>query len=257
MFKRTTIGFGIICWCVCWFGLGGAGSAETPDADAIVSASFHYMRGDASVATVRMTIHRPDWEREMTVKGWTRGEKESLLRIVEPARDEGNGTLKKGREMWTYNPKVNRVIKLPPSMMAQSWMGSDFSNNDVAKSDTLLHDYKHVVEGTETLEGKTVYLVKSTPKPQAPVIWGLQRLKIREDDIMLEQIFYDEDLHPVKVMKNTEIRMLGGKLFPKFTTMRKADQPEEYTRLDHLELEFKDDLPDDIFTLSRLKNPRR
>ena len=247
----------IVSGMICWTGLIFAGAAAAQDADAIVFDSFHYMRGEASVSTVVMTIHRPDWERQMTVKGWTRGQKESLLRIIEPPRDRGNGTLKKGPEMWTYNPKVNRVIKLPPSMMSQSWMGSDFSNNDLAKSDTLLYDYDHILEGTEIHKGKTVYLIKSIPKPQAPVIWGLQRLKIREDHILLEEIFYDEDLNPVKIMTSSDIQILGGRLFPKFATMRQAEEPEEYTRLEYKALEFKEDLPDRIFTLTRLKTPRR
>ena len=80
---------------------------------------------------VLMTIHRPDWQRTMTIKAWTKGQKKSLFFIASPPKDEGNGTLKKGREMWMFNPKVNRVIKVPPSMMSKSWMGSDFSNNDL------------------------------------------------------------------------------------------------------------------------------
>jgi outer membrane lipoprotein-sorting protein len=93
------------------------------DADEIVTAGFHYWRGKASVGTVEMLIHREDWQRSMTIKAWTRGQKDSLFYIAAPPKDYGNGTLKKGREMWIYNPKVNRVVKVPPSMMSQSWMG--------------------------------------------------------------------------------------------------------------------------------------
>ena len=116
-------------------------SSPTPlalNANQLVEDSFNYVRGKASVSTVMMTIHRPDWQRKMTIRAWTRGQKESLFYIDAPPKDHGNGTLKKGREMWIYNPKVNRVIKVPPSMMSQSWMGSDFSNNDLSKSDSLL-----------------------------------------------------------------------------------------------------------------------
>ena len=139
--------------------------AQAADARSLVEDSFNYMRGKASVSTVIMTIHRPDWERAMTIKAWTRGQKYSLFYIDAPPKDHGNGTLKKAREMWMYNPRVNRVIKVPPSMMSQSWMGSDFSNNDLAKSDSLLTDYTHAIIGTETHEDKKVYLIKSKPKP--------------------------------------------------------------------------------------------
>ena len=227
------------------------------DADKIITAGFNYWRGKASIGTVQMRIHREDWERSMTIKAWTRGQKDSLFYIAAPPKDYGNGTLKKGREMWIYNPKVNRVVKVPPSMMSQSWMGSDFSNNDLAKSDSLLLDYNHSIIGTETHEGKTVYIIKSMPKPNAPVVWGMQRLKIREDQIWLSEEFFDEDLQPVKIMTAMEIQMLGGKLFPRVWRMRNVDGQDHYTQMTYVSLEFKSSLPDRLFTLSSLKQRRR
>ncbi len=247
-----------IAFCLALFiiaGLRGSGKAE--DAQALVQASFDYYRGKASMATVDMTIHRPDWERVVTIRAWTKGQEESLFWITAPPKDEGNSTLKKGREMWIYNPKVNRIIKLPPSMMSQSWMGSDFSNNDLAKSDSLIKDYSHSLTGTETHEGKKVYLIQSIPKLEAPVVWGMQKLKIREDHIFLSQAFYDEDLKLVKIMTAHDIQMLGGKLFPKVWRMQKAEARGEYTELTYHELNFKEDLPENLFTLTNLKNPRR
>lgn len=231
-------------------------AAADPDPAALVEAAFEYFRGKASVSKVEMTIHRPDWERTMTIKAWTRGTEESIFTIIEPPRDEGNGTLKKGSEMWMYNPKVNRVIKVPPSMMSQSWMGSDFSNNDLAKSDSLIKDYTHTLEGTETHDGKTVHRIKSIPKPGAPVVWGMQTLKIREDHIFLEEVFHDEDLEPVKVLTTEKIEPMGGRLFPKVWRMARADADDEYTRMVYRDLEFKDDLPDRLFTLSALRTLR-
>jgi len=226
-------------------------------ANQLVEDSFNYVRGKASVSTVMMTIHRPEWQREMTIRAWTRGQKESLFYIDAPPKDHGNGTLKKGREMWIYNPKVNRVIKVPPSMMSQSWMGSDFSNNDLSKSDSLLTDYTHSIIGTETHDGQNVYVIKSMPKPDAPVIWGMQKLKIREDLIWLSQEFFDEELQPVKVMTTLEIQMLGGRLFPKVWRMRKAEEKDKYTQLNYKSLMFKPGLPDSLFTLANLRKPRR
>ena len=231
--------------------------AQAPDPVKLVTAAFDYWRGTASISTVKMTVHRPDWERSMTLKAWTRGEKESIFFIIEPAKDQGNGTLLKDGQMWTFNPKVNQVIKLPPSMMSQEWMGSDYSNNDLAKSDTLLIDYTHEVTGTETDAGKKVYLVKSTPKPRAPVIWGMQKLKIREDYVILREEFYDEDMNLVKAMDASDIRPVDGKPFPMVWIMRKADKENEYTRLDYRDLKFLATLPDRLFTLSNLRNPER
>jgi len=231
--------------------------AMAQEAQGLVESSWDYMRDRASIATVGMTIHRPGWERKVVMKAWTRGRKDSLFFIMAPPKDKGNGTLKKGRAMWMYNPKVNRVIKLPPSMMSQAWMGSDFSNNDLSKSDTLLTDYEHTIIGTERHEGKKVFLIKSIPKPDAPVVWGMQKLKIREDHILLSEEFYDEDLKPVKVMTTLEIQRLGGKLFPRVWKINKFDKKEEYTQLTYKALAFMPHLPDGLFTLASLRKVRR
>lgn len=232
-------------------------TAQSPVPDALVEESFNYMRGKSSQATVKMTIHRPDWERRMTMDAWTKGQSDSLIRITAPSKDRGNGTLKQGREMWMFNPKVNRVIKLPPSMMSQAWMGSDFSNNDLAKTDSILNDYTHTLEKSETVDGKRVYWIKSIPKPQAPVVWGMQKMAIREDRIMLAQQFYDEDLKLVKSMTTHEIREMGGRLYPSRWRMEKTETPGSYTELSYSKLTFPDDLPNNVFTVANLKNPRR
>jgi len=227
------------------------------DARTIVKKGFNYMRGKSSFSVVDMTIHRPNWERKMTIKAWTKGLKNSLFRIIAPAKDKDNGTLKRGREMWMYNPKINRVIKLPPSMMSQAWMGSDFSNNDLSKTDSLIDEYIHTITGTRTHDGKKVYLIKSIPKPDAPVVWGMQKLKIREDHVFLSQEFYDEDFKLVKVMTTLQIQMLGGKMFPRVWRIQKAETTDEYTELNYKELSFKKNLKNSLFTISNLKNPRR
>lgn len=233
-----------------------AGAADSaPDAKALVNKAVDHLRGKTSRCRVTMIIHRPGWERKMTIKAWTKGLRNSIFWIMEPPRDKGNGTLKKGSEMWVYNPKINRVIKLPPSMMSQSWQGSDFSNNDIAKSDSIIDDYTHRLIRTETHEGKTVYVIRSLPKPGAPVVWGMQELKIREDDILLSQEFFDEDKQPVKKLVMEKIARMGGRLYPVKWKMSKAGATDEYTVLDYDSLEFDVDVSDRMFTVSSLKNP--
>ncbi|NNF97880.1 MAG: outer membrane lipoprotein-sorting protein [Desulfobacteraceae bacterium] len=237
--------------------ISGGISADTRSADQRVRDGFEYYRGKSSEAAVEMIIHRPDWRREMKMTAWTRGDADSLIRIESPARDKGNGTLKTGKDMWMYNPKINRVIKLPPSMMSQAWMGSDFSNNDLAKTDSILNDYTHTLDKTEEVDGKQVYWIKSMPRPDAPVIWGMQRIAVREDDIILAQEFYDEDLELVKSMRCYDIKMMGDRLYPVKWRMKKADAGDSYTELIYTELRFMDTLSSTIFTVSNLKNPRR
>ena len=247
----TLVALGMVFWAV------PVGADETRDAAAVIEASFNHYRGLASESTVEMVIHRPSWQRTMRMDAWTRGTSESLIRITAPAKDEGNGTLKKGHEMWTYNPKVNRVIKLPPALMSQSWMGSDFSNNDLAKSDSILNDYTHTLEGTETHEGHAVYVIKSMPKLEAPVVWGMQVLKVRDDDVLLSEEFFDEDLASVKKMTAGQIQIMGGRMFPKIWKMQETGREDQYTLLRYHALSFLDDLPDRLFTLNALKTKRR
>ncbi|MCP3898134.1 MAG: outer membrane lipoprotein-sorting protein [Desulfobacteraceae bacterium] len=219
----------------------------------MVKKAFDYYRGIASVSIVDMTVHRSDWERTVKIKAWTQGEHDSLFKILSPAKDKGNGTLKKGDDMWTFNPKVNRVIKLPPSMMSQAWMGSDFSNNDLAKSDTIVRDYVHTISSVKESNGFKIYSIESIPHPQAPVVWGMLKFEVREDGIMLSQGFYDEDKFLVKELVTSDIKMMGGKLFPSVWKISKTDEPDEYTTLKYFELEFKGSLPSRIFSKAGLK----
>jgi outer membrane lipoprotein-sorting protein len=232
-------------------------AAEAQNAKDLVRAAFDHYRGNASRATIEMVIHRPSWQRSMTMDAWTKGTSKSLIRVTAPAKDEGNGTLKNGRDMWTYNPKVNRVIKLPPSLMSQAWMGSDFSNNDLSKTDSILNDYTHTQVDTETRGSHTVFVIKSMPNPGAPVVWGMQILKIRDDYVLLSQSFFDEDLQPVKRMTADDIQMLGGRVLPKVWKMQEEGADDQYTLLRYHKLEFEDDLPDRLFTVQELKTLRR
>lgn len=239
-----------------WLPASGA-MAQGPDAKTLIRGNLNYMRGKTSVSTVDMTIHRSQWQRVSRIKVWTRGAKDSLFTIMTPPKDRGNGTLKIGKKMWTFNPKVNRVIKLPPSMMSQAWMGSDFSNNDLAKTDSVIDDYEHEIVGKESRDGTTVYLIKSMPRPDAAVIWGMLTFKIREDLIPVEEIFYDEDFEPVKILEFSRVELLGGRLLPRVMKMYKAHRPDEYTLVEYVSLVFDVALKDRWFTLAALKNPGR
>jgi len=250
--KRRVLIIGLI---LCLLAVA-ADETSALDGQAVIEKAVHYLRGETSTAVVTMAIHRPDWERVMTITAWTRGREESIFWIVDPPKDRGNGTLKKGNEMWIFNPKINRVIKLPPSMMSQAWQGSDFSNNDVAKSDDIIDQYTHEIIGTESHAGKKVTVIRSLPKPGAPVIWGMQELKIREDNILIEQVFFDEAQKPVKILTLENIEMRDDRLYPVTWRMAKADADDEYTVIDYRSLEFGVPIGDRMFTLASLKNPR-
>lgn len=238
------------------FNLASIAPAQALDAAAIIKAAMDQWRGTSSHSTMSMTIHRPDWERTMVMEGWTAGDKKSLVRVLEPKKDAGNGTLLIGDNMWTFSPKVNRVIKIPSSMMNQSWMGSDFSNKDIARSADIIDQYHHSLLETQTADGHKVYVIQSVPKEDAPVVWGKEVLRIRDDYVLLEHTFFDQDMKPVKRMKTSKVGMMGGRMVALQERMAKIETKDEYTEFKMLSAKFDISVPDSTFTLSNLRNPR-
>lgn len=231
-------------------------TANAIDAATIIKAAMDQWRGTTSHSTMSMTIHRPDWERTMTMEGWTSGEKKSLVRVLTPKKDAGNGTLLIDNKMWSFAPKVNRVIKIPSSMMSQSWMGSDFSNKDVARSADIIDQYVHTLIKTESSQGHKVYVIQSVPKEDAPVVWGKEVLRVRDDYVLLEHTFYDQDMKPIKRMLTSKVGMMGGRMVAIQERMAKIETPNEYTEIKMLSAKFDINVPDSMFTLSNLRNPR-
>jgi outer membrane lipoprotein-sorting protein len=230
--------------------------AQAADATQLVRAAFDNWRANSSVAVMTMTVHRPSWERHMTMKGYTQGDEKALVRFTAPAKDAGNATLKVGNQTWVFNPKLNQVIRLPGSMMAQSWMGSDFSYNDLSKAEDLLNLYTHKIIATGSAGGHTVYTIEAIPKPGAPVVWGKQVAKVRDDGVFMEETFYDQNMQPVRVMKVDRIAPMGGRNYPVQITMHPTTKPGQWTRIVTEQAQFNVSLPGYLFTRSNLQNPR-
>jgi len=193
----------------------------------------------------------------MSRRAWTSGQKRSLVRVTAPRKDAGNGTLMMDNNMWSFSPKINRVIKLPSSMMSQSWMGSDFSNKDVSRADSIVDQYEHALLETRQQDGHEVFVIESVPHEEAAVVWGKELLQIRDDNVLLEQGFYDQDGVLVKRLVAAEIGERGDRTIAIRQRMSKADVAGEWTEIIVAEMEFDVDLSDSLFTLSNLRNPRR
>lgn len=235
---------------------GMATAQDAPDARQIVHDAVEHWRGLTSVTQMRMVIHRPDWERTMEMQAWTKGQNQSLVRVLEPRKDRGNGTLTDDDSMWSFSPKVNRVIKIPSSMMGQSWMGSDFSNKDVAKADDIIDQYTHTLLSVEELDGVTVYEVESVPLEDAAVVWGREVLRITEAKVVIDHRFYDQDGELVKALRTLEVGEMGGRTIAIRQRMSDVDTPDEWTEIEVLSVDYGVDIPDSTFTLSNLRNPR-
>jgi len=230
--------------------------AEEMDARKLIEAAMDHWRGETSYSLMSMTIHRPNWERTMSMRAWTRGSKSSLVRVTAPKKDVGNGTLQDDKNMWTFSPKVNRIIKVPASMMNQGWMGSDFSNKDISRSTDIISQYDHTLDGSREEGGHTVYTLTSIPHEDAAVVWGKEVLTIRDDYILLSQEYWGQDGVLVKVMETREIAEMGGRTVAKTMRVSKRETEGEWTEITMSEIEFDIDLPSNIFTLSNLRNPR-
>jgi outer membrane lipoprotein-sorting protein len=236
--------------------MSGAVSVGAQDATEIVRAAIDNWRGRSSYGEMTMTIHRPSWERTMSMRAWTQGSKKSLVRVTAPKKDAGNGTLMVDNNMWSYAPKVNRVIKVPSSMMSQSWMGSDFSNKDVSRADDIVDQYDHELLGQEQHEGHTVFVIEAIPHEEAAVVWGREVLRVRDDDVLVSQEFYDQEGVLVKVLRSLEIGEMGGRTIALRQRMAKEDADDEWTEFRVDSVEFDIQIADNVFTRSNLQNPR-
>lgn len=220
----------------------------------IVKNSDEKFRGLSSYSVLKMQIKRADWSREMKMKAWAKGEDETLILITSPKRDQGITFLKKKNEMWNWQPTIQRVIKMPPSMMMQSWMGSDFTNDDLARQSSIVNDYIHKIIGEDKIEGRSCYVIELKPKEDAPVVWGKVKLWISKNDFLqLKSEFYDEDNFLVNTVFSSNIREIGGRILPTVMKLVPAEQPKNSTVLEYEQLEFGVKFKSDFFSVKNMK----
>lgn len=207
-----------------------------------------------------MLVHRPDWQRRSVLVAWTRGRTDALIRFTAPPRDAGNAILRSGERMWTYSPKLNRVVRLPFSLMTQSWAGSDFSYNDLSRTDQYLSYYTFCVTNTVTnigeQDGRTVHTLELVPHDDAPVVWGKEVMELRDDYVLLRQTYYDQALAPVKALYTLAVGELGGRTIA--LRMRMADVGDEarWTEIHYHKANFNAAVEDAMFTTFALRGGR-
>ncbi|WP_440999050.1 outer membrane lipoprotein-sorting protein [Fodinibius sp. SL11] len=224
------------------------------NATEIVKKADEKMRGESSRAQMTMKIVRPAWERSVSMKAWSLGEDYSLILITAPARDKGSAYLKRGNEIWNWLPNINRTVKLPPSMMSQSWMGSDFSNNDLVREASMVVDYNHTLLGDSTLSGYESYKIQMDPKPEAPVVWEKVIVYISKDEyLQLRAEFFDEKQEIVRVMEGSEINEIGGRLIPTRMEMNPLQEEGKKTIMIYEDIAFDIDISERFFSIQNMK----
>jgi outer membrane lipoprotein-sorting protein len=210
-----------------------------------------------STSLIAMTIVRPTWERTIEFKNWTSGKEYALTLITAPAKDKGQSFLKRQNEMWSWNPTISRLIKLPPSMMSQGWMGSDYTNDDILKESSVVNDYDHNIIGEEELDGRICYLIKLVAKEDAAVIWGHQLRWIdKKDYLFVKSELYDEDGYLVRTETGSEIKSMDGRLIPTRIELIPAEEEDQMTIIEIREIEFNREIKDSFFSQQNMKRVR-
>ncbi|UCF32078.1 MAG: outer membrane lipoprotein-sorting protein [bacterium] len=210
-------------------------------------------RGESSYAEMAMEVTTENWQRSLSIRAWSLGKDYSLLTITYPAKERGVATLKTADEIWNYLPRVNRVIKVPTSMMMAGWMGSHFTNDDLVKESRMSEDYDVEVTFEGTRDGMTIYELTLIPKPDAPVVWGRIVITVEKEELFpIRSTYYDEEGSLARTMTFTEVKVLGGRRLPSLLVLIPADKPEEKTVIRYSAMEFGLGLKEDFFSIRNL-----
>jgi len=232
-------------------------NAQDSDARSIIEKADQKMRGETSYGSMSMKIVRPGWERIVEMKSWSKGDDYFLIYITAPAKEKGQVFLKRHKEMWNWVPSIERMIKIPPSMMMQSWMGSDFTNDDLVRQSSIVKDYQHRLLGEETIREQACYKIELIPLPEAPVAWGKILCWVTKDGLDLWRAeYYDEDLELVNIQDSYELMPFGDRVLPMRMEIVPADEPDKRTILILNEMTFNQPISDNFFSQQNMKRIR-
>jgi outer membrane lipoprotein-sorting protein len=223
----------------------------------VVQKADQLMKANSSYSEVKMTIVKPDWSRTMGLKIWAVEPDYSLIYVTEPARDKGTVTLKRKNEVWNWIPSAQKVIKIPPSMMMQSWMGSDFTNDDLVKQSSIVEDYHHEFIGEETIQGYDCWKIQLTPKPEAGVVWGKIVAWISKKEYFeLKVDYYDEDENIVKSFTGSKPEKMDDRTVLTYWEMIPVDDPGNKTILEYDKIKFNIKIDQSFFSEQNMKRVR-
>ena len=237
--------------------LFGCLDVYTQSAIEIIQKADSKMRGASSFSEMAITIVRPKWQKTMTMKSWSLGTDYSVSLVTSPAKEKGSVFLKRKNEVWNYLPALERTIKLPPSMMTQSFMGTDLTNDDLVKQSSMVVDYTHKILSEEIVEGLDCWKLELIPNEEATVVWGKLIVWIDKSDFMqLKVEFYDDDEEIVNLMNGYNFKMFGNKKLPSKIEFIPLEDQGNKTIIEYKIWEFDNDIPSNYFTtqyVSRLK----
>ncbi|HLN56449.1 MAG TPA: outer membrane lipoprotein-sorting protein [Bacteroidales bacterium] len=238
--------------------MSGVLSGQDLSATDVVRKADEKFNGEkSSIMTMAMTIIRPTWQRTVEFKSWSLGRDYALTLITAPSKDANQTFLKRGTEMWSWNPSISRLIKLPPSMMSQGWMGSDYTNDDILRESSVVNDYVHEFEGSETIDGRDCYKIKMTAKEEAAVVWGHQvRWIDKKEFLILKAELYDEDGVLVRTETGSDIRTMDGRTIQTRMELLPAEEPGNKSVVTIRDVKFNVPIQESFFSQQNMKNVR-
>ncbi|HPT02940.1 MAG TPA: outer membrane lipoprotein-sorting protein [Bacteroidales bacterium] len=254
MKRRLVILFLILAQGIC----SGVLFAQTLSAEDIVRKADEKFNGEkSSYSVMAMTIVRPGWKRTIEFKNWSLGKDYALTLITMPAKEAGQSFLKRGSEMWSWNPSISRLIKLPPSMMSQGWMGSDYTNDDILRESSVVKDYIHTLIGEENIGGRLCYKIRMTAKENTSIVWGKQiRWIDKKDFLVLKAEFYDEDGSLVRTEVGSGIKSMGGRMVTSKIELIPQEEPNNRTLVEIREIKFNISIGESYFSQQNMKRVR-
>ncbi|MFP5340480.1 MAG: outer membrane lipoprotein-sorting protein [Gammaproteobacteria bacterium] len=228
-------------------------TAAVPGGREIIERMESLIWADTMQGEFEMRIVTPRWDRTLALRIWMDRPRRSFVRVLAPPKEAGIGSLRIGNEMWNYLPSVERTIRIPPSMMLQPWMGSDFTNDDLVKQSSAIDDYTQQVLGEEVVDGQLLWKVEALPKPEAAVVGGRLVYWVRKDFIPVRQEFFSERGELVRVMRFSEIRPVGGRTIPTRWEIRPLGKPGQFTVITVRDAAYNIKLDEDVFTQRNLQ----
>ncbi|MBC8413672.1 outer membrane lipoprotein-sorting protein [bacterium] len=227
-----------------------------PDVQTIIDHVDRLYRSESSYAEMEMTVVSEHWERTISMNAWTEGLEKTFIDITSPKKDKGIATLRMDTEMWNYFPKINKVMKVPPSMMMGSWMGSDFTNDDLVKESSLIRDYSYELYTPDDAE-EGYYYVELKPKEETPSVWGRITIVVSKDTFLpVSESYYDEKDRKMRHLIFSEVKDFGGRTIPSVLEMVSLNKEGHRTVIRYKEIEFDVPLDKDVFTLRNLRKRR-
>jgi outer membrane lipoprotein-sorting protein len=232
-------------------------AAKAQNATEIIKRAYDKERGTSSRGEMSMTIVRPTWQRTLKFKMWGKGMDFSLTLVTYPAKEKGQAFLKRKNDLWSWNPTISKMIKLPASMMSQGWMGSDYSNDDILKESSIVVDYTHKLAGSEKIEGYDCHIIEMIPKPDSKIVWGkVVKWISKTESLQLKTEYFDEDGYKVKSEIGKNVKQIGGRLLPTLVEIIPEDEPGKKTIVELISIEFDIPIEESFFSQQNMQKIR-